>query len=608
MLVDSLDAGVDASTLRVADLRRILYEHEIAVPTGMRKAQLIESFNAYVRPNLPHAQDKTPIAASASKKSPILATPRKQKQTSTEDSAKLKKDTAPDWEHISTPEIKFADANPFQTASHTKRKPTPTTPSDHQQLGAASTSKKQGASSLANKCEEQEVCNDPSTSDNDRQSHEGLHRKNLVAAEEPALKLHTPTRSSKEVRAIASGARSRREPTPSSSVENPVANEVRLRHPTMAIQWKSTVLRWMLWTSIIAWLYYCHRTRVLGFCLPSENPTDLSWQASCTPCPEHGICSDRKLVSCDNEYVSESPNVAQIPVLRSAVPYAMTAPRCVPDTYKLILGAEMADGILDYLAHWHGQVQCSRASPYPDAPKQDLGRYAVPSEQLYAELMDRVDDSIDESMFDSVWSMAISGLEQHESSEFAQMSNHGKTWFVSKRASMPLLCRIRLHLQNLLWRSRVRVTTITVILTILWLLLMRFRRARTTKKQDARLVQAVYQKLQEQARAHAISKAPRELPTVQLRDELLEDESNARTRLVRWTRVSRIVEQNTNVRTRQIQWHGEWQRVWEWIGRLYTVPPSPTDTRTNIEAAQSNTSSPSERQATATSSHTSIAE
>ncbi|WFD42666.1 hypothetical protein MPSI1_001314 [Malassezia psittaci] len=611
-MLDSLDADVDANTLRVADLRRILYEYEIAVPTGMRKAQLIDSFNTYVRPKLPHAHQKTPIAASStSRKSPNLATPQKYTNTSENGSAKLNKDTVTGWEHISTPEIKFADANPFQSASHTESKLTPTISRQQRQLGAASSRKRQNSppSSFSNRSEEQEeICKDPSTAGIDRKSHEIRHRKGRAAADKPAVELHTPTRSSNEVRAIASGARSQRDPTPSSSVEDSLSDEVRSRHPAMARHWRSTVVRWMLWSSIIAWLYYCHRTRVLGFCLPSEHPTDLTWQASCTPCPEHGICSNRKLVSCDSEYVAESPNVAQIPVLRSAVPFAVTAPGCVPDTYKLILGAEMADGILDYLAHWHGQVQCSRASPYPDAPKEDLGRYAVPSEQLHAELMDRVDDSIDQSMFESVWKMAISGLEQHESSEFMQMSNRGKIWFVSKRADMPILCRIRLHLQNLLWRSRVRVATMSAILVAFWLLLVRFRRARSTRRQDARLVQAIYQKLQEQARLHAISKAQRELPTNQLRDELLEAESNARTRLVRWARVSRTVEQNANVRTRQMQWHGEWQRVWEWIGRIQTISPSPKDTRPNIEAAQSKMVSPSDRQATATSSHTSIAE
>ena len=33
-----------------------------------------------------------------------------------------------------------------------------------------------------------------------------------------------------------------------------------------------------------------------------------------------------------------------------------------------------------------------------------------------------------------------------------------------------------------------------------------------------------------------------------------------------WQHVAKVVERNANVRTRQAQWHGEWQRMWEWMG------------------------------------------
>ena len=78
---------------------------------------------------------------------------------------------------------------------------------------------------------------------------------------------------------------------------------------------------------------------------------------------------------------------------------------------------------------------------------------------------------------------------------------------------------------------------------------------------------AALQRLRTQAAQHAQAgdTAPLGVPVAHLRDELLPHD-DARTRRQLWALVARRVEQNANVRTRQAQWHGEWQRVWEWMG------------------------------------------
>ena len=55
-----IGADVDAASLRVADLRAVLREHAVPVPSGARKATLIDAFEMHVRPALLDATKRRP--------------------------------------------------------------------------------------------------------------------------------------------------------------------------------------------------------------------------------------------------------------------------------------------------------------------------------------------------------------------------------------------------------------------------------------------------------------------------------------------------------------------------------------------------------------------
>ena len=60
-----IGADVDAASLRVADLRAVLREHAVPVPSGARKATLIDAFEMHVRPALLDATKREVGASTA---------------------------------------------------------------------------------------------------------------------------------------------------------------------------------------------------------------------------------------------------------------------------------------------------------------------------------------------------------------------------------------------------------------------------------------------------------------------------------------------------------------------------------------------------------------
>ena len=566
----SLDASVDANTLRVADLRRILHEHEIAVPSGARKAALVESFNTYVRPKL-GATSRS--AEQIQKVTPRkrTGTPRRSREVNRESYSSSHTPVSkrePEVDMVGTPEIKFSDENPFQSMSPA-RTPTasPLSREDTHPIHTSTSPSKLRHIVSASDAKDEELKQESDAPVKDRSPWTGRRTEDAEEApKEPLRKssLDTPTRSSEQARVLATHPRSAVQYRHSGPQGRSFRPSVTLREALS--NWRTTLLRWTLWISAFVWLYYCHRTRVVGFCVGSRPSEGTLAHPVCLPCPDHGVCQDRKLVACDSEYIAEASGIARIPLVSYAVPFGWTAPQCVPDTYKLILAAEMSDAIVEYLAHWHGQVQCGRAAPHEGAPNNGLGRFALPAIQVQETLLDRVDESIDAATFAAVWDLATTGLKEHAPSEFVQLGLPGELWFASERASMPLVCRVRLYVLDLIWKGRVRVTAAVLILTFLWGLLLRVRQARKRRVHVAKQVQRVYERLQEQAQRHAAGEGPLEVPSAHLRDEILHAEPDTRARRQQWVRVAHVVEQNANVRTRQAQWHGEWQRVWEWVG------------------------------------------
>lgn len=84
-------------------------------------------------------------------------------------------------------------------------------------------------------------------------------------------------------------------------------------------------------------------------------------------------------------------------------------------------------------------------------------------------------------------------------------------------------------------------------------------------KQDA-IYREVIEKLQNQYRlSKQVGNISPSIGAIQLRDLILADEHNLKTRLKVWNAVANKVEHNTNISAKQMENHGEIMTVWQWI-------------------------------------------
>lgn len=358
-------------------------------------------------------------------------------------------------------------------------------------------------------------------------------------------------------------------------------------------RWQETCARWALWLCFLGWVWYCWQSRLDGFCPTGANPPSSErpknvWQALqvamkpvCTPCPEHGICVGGRLDSCDSsDYKVEEPVQGQIPLVAQLIPFSWRASQCVPDTHKLLLASELADALVDYLAHFHGQVRCKLTPPHVNAPLQEpWGRYALPERQVRDALQTRTIESVDAATFDFIWRMVMDGLLEHAPGEMQAYTVQAQRWLVSRRKIMPFTCRMRMYVLDWVWRYRFVLFTVLVVIASTCAFSRSVQNRRIRQHVVATHAQIVFERLKVQA-AQAVSDGThvRGLPVTHLRDQLLQAELDPHARRALWQHVAKVVERNANVRTRQAQWHGEWQRVWEWMGPVH--PDEPVMSRT----------------------------
>ncbi|KAJ1823950.1 inner nuclear membrane protein enriched at telomere/subtelomere region, partial [Coemansia sp. RSA 2703] len=163
------------------------------------------------------------------------------------------------------------------------------------------------------------------------------------------------------------------------------------------------------------------------------------------------------------------------------------------------------------------------------------------------------------------------------------------TYFVSRRAALPLLCRVRRLALGLLLGNARRLAAAAGAVVAGVLAMRRVAAGRSQRRAADALVHAALRRLRRQARLHyvdpAFSPSPA-IPSAQLRDLLLLGESTGasssssaapgsvyfdpRARTGVWDRVRAVVERSANVRCRTTVVRGEPMRVWEWIGPLDT--------------------------------------
>ena len=384
----------------------------------------------------------------------------------------------------------------------------------------------------------------------------------------------------------------------------------------------------LVFIGLLAWIaWYARQTRALGFCDTNSNTnaivedrrlTALAYaeannetvedlailparlQPTCTPCPAHAECAHGKVLGCSSDDWVLQPSLrSHIPLANFFLPLSQTAPRCYPDTQKLVLASELAQAISHMLADFKGEIVCGTQKTHATVrslPRKVLGSegnltYAIAETAVKRSMSATRDARVDEDYFEQIWYMALFELTDPRSNIVRVPVTNGtiaegqgtQYFLAAKQPSLSLSCRSRLALKG--WVLRARLYFFLVLSAVSGFFYLRYRlaAARAESTKVALLVQAALDKLQEQEYLHGLDPVlhPDDfVPLSHLRDHLLADVHQSKTRNRLWRKVAKVVEENSNVRTRQAQKKGEYLRVWQWVGveswKAYDGTPSRT--------------------------------
>lgn len=373
----------------------------------------------------------------------------------------------------------------------------------------------------------------------------------------------------------------------------------------------------LAFVGLLSWIvWYARETRALGYCDTSSDTNAIvedrrltalafaqasnetvedirilpaRFQPTCTPCPAHASCAHGKVLGCSSDDWVLQPNLrSHIPLARFFLPLSTTAPRCYPDTQKLVLASELAQAISHMLAEFKGEIVCGtqkthatvRALPKKVVLENGNLAYAIAEQAVKRSMSATRDARVDEEYFEQIWYMALFELTDPRSnivripissSAHAGGEEQVETsyYLAAKEPALSLSCRSRLALKG--WVLRARLYFFLLLSAISGFLYLRYRLS-ATRAENAKvalLVSAALERLQEQAYQHAVDPVlhPDDfVPLSHLRDHILSEEHNGKTRNRLWKKVAKVVEENSNVRTRQAQKKGEWLRVWQWVG------------------------------------------
>ncbi|KAF8163267.1 Man1-Src1p-C-terminal domain-containing protein [Crassisporium funariophilum] len=327
--------------------------------------------------------------------------------------------------------------------------------------------------------------------------------------------------------------------------------------------------------------------------------------STCTPCPEHGTCTQFS-VTCDPGYllkpnillsfipVSPSSSVLSskhaspiaeaffksISVLTDGLPGFGSVglpPRCVEDPKRKKNIGALGKAVESALAKERGRRVC-RGEHFEDSGSQDSAeeaiRWGVEVDKLRETFRQKTAPSL-LPVFDDMFNEAIQQLTQW-GGVFVGESTGGQRYVAHKTPEMTWDCIITVKSRELwaAWRATV-LASILAIVTSLGL------RIRLTQKQKesrriASLVQVALDTLRNQELSHYVDPLTVPQPylsSIQLRDLVLQDEHAVSIRRRLWERVERVVESNANVRANLEEIDGgDETRVWRWVGSTGMTP------------------------------------
>ncbi|KAL0071440.1 inner nuclear membrane protein enriched at telomere/subtelomere region [Marasmius tenuissimus] len=330
----------------------------------------------------------------------------------------------------------------------------------------------------------------------------------------------------------------------------------------------------------------------------------LPFAHTCTPCPDHGVCSGHA-VACEKPYILKSPfplsfllppptdptNVnlsLQVSTWSQVRPEDMAwkiisevtdglpgfgsvgvVPTCVEDPRRKQHIGAIGRAIEKTLAAERGRRLCylERERVVKETDGGEARRWGIPEDELRGRF--RPNEDPKQLHYDDNFEDAVKELTQWGGVLLGEDSE-GKRYLAHKSPMLTWDCQMRVKSREA-WEEW-RMTVFGTLGLATFILLSRSRRARRQldNQRAAELVQVALDTLRHQEFAYhvdPVSVPQPYLSSVQLRDLVLQEEHNVKERKRVWEKVERVVEGNANVRANEEEVKGgDQMRVWRWVG------------------------------------------
>ncbi|PVG02588.1 hypothetical protein CPB86DRAFT_696848 [Serendipita vermifera] len=291
----------------------------------------------------------------------------------------------------------------------------------------------------------------------------------------------------------------------------------------------------------------------------------------CTPCPAHAVCTGRS-IECEPAYIKSSSAFSSIPFVDAILdgmpgfgPVAFP-PRCVPNVKRRQHVGKMAGAIENKLAFVRGQRVCSGVHS-TGGNAQDAAAYGMTVDEMKQGLRNVVPKSINN--FDEIFDQAIKELDNN-GLLVSVRDISGRRYYASIREEMSYICQINLAARRTwkAWQNSVILAAAVVVLVLI--LRSNLTKRALESRRVSKLVKEAIERVKEQEARHYLDPTGYPSATIsslQLRDELLQDEHSLAKRARLWDQVEKIVEVNSNVRSNmEVTSTGDEGRVWTWVG------------------------------------------
>ncbi|KAJ3725995.1 Man1-Src1p-C-terminal domain-containing protein [Lentinula raphanica] len=324
---------------------------------------------------------------------------------------------------------------------------------------------------------------------------------------------------------------------------------------------------------------------------------------SCTPCPEHAVCSGHAII-CEKAYIPKAPfflaflpprpDTSRITLSTSVSPSDVAwkfisvvfdglpglgsiafPPICVEDPRRTRHIGALGNGIKSFLGQHRGSLLCNAEANelVRDEDGGEAKRWGISVRELKETMREGADPQHALPNFDDLFNEAVQQLVQWGGILLSE-DKRGERYLAHKTPSLSLACKLTVKSRDTwnAWRST--VIALSVIFLFFYARSNRRAKQRIESKRIAGLVQIALDALQHQEVAHytdPVTTPQPSLSSTQLRDLVLQEEHSVNVRQRVWDKVEKIVEGNANVRVNMEEvYGGDELRVWRWVGGTAT--------------------------------------